>query len=191
MKRYLSIVAVLAVIVVVIFAIGACQGSPFAARSVPVLPAPPGDSVSKTYGGTFDDAVAIVAPTANATADTALYVNNLSVAQPFVVAQAGTPVFSVGSTGAVSGKALSYDTTGSKIVCGSQTITDTATAVHGLTTPVYAWCNLPLTSPDGDAVACFSSISSSTVTVKVRDSALTPAANSAGVVVQWCVLGTP
>lgn len=234
-KKYVAVVAFL-VMFGMIAALGVSSCGPqFGSRAVPTQPGPPGDFVSMSYGGTFQDAVAIVAPTANATGDPALYINNKSVAQPFQIADNGTdliegfdgggvavaaptavgtavpafrvdsaglsnifevrdaatPVFSVLNGGNVTGKVLRYATAGTQIVCGSQTITDTATAVHGLTTPVYVMCNIATASPVGDSTSCFGSISSSTVTVKVRNSALTPAANAAGIAVQWCVIGTP
>lgn len=101
-----------------------------------------------------------------------------------------TPVFKVGSTGGVTGQVLKYSTAGTQIVCGTQTITDTANVVHGLTTPIYGLCALNQTLT-GDAFACNATVSGITVTVKVRNTAATPTANSAGASVNWCVIGTP
>jgi hypothetical protein len=248
------------------------------AQAVPTQSGPPGDFVSMSYGGTYQDAIAVSVPTANATADTALYINDLSVAKPFSVAEASTPVLDVGAGGGVSmyaatavatgvpglkvnsaglgkllevqdggtniveafngggakitaptavatgvpglvvdgvgvsnpfevrinatpaftvqdngdvkGEVLHYASANNDIVCGSQTITDTANVTHGLTTPAYAFCSMAATIT-GDAATCSAAISGSTVTVKVRNTALTPAANSTGIAVGWCVIGTP
>lgn len=71
-------------------------------QSVPTgAPGPPGDFVSKSYGGQFDDAVWLAVPTANATGDAGLLINNQSVAQPFVVQDAGTPVIEAFNGGGV------------------------------------------------------------------------------------------
>lgn len=85
---------------------------------------------------------------------------------------------------------ISYGTNGQRQVCGTTTVTDTATASHGLTTPVYGWCTLNKKYA-GDAVDCNAVTSGVTVTLYVYNSAATPAANSAGVSVTWCVIGTP
>jgi hypothetical protein len=248
------------------------------AQAVPTQSGPPGDFVSMSYGGTYQDAIAVSVPTANATADTGFKVNNLSVAQPFSIQDAGTaviegynnggisvyaatavatgvpalkvnnaglgkslevqdggttlldlnngggvnitaptavatgvpgltvngqgvsnpfevrvdatPRFYVEDDGDVYGEVVKYASSGVQLVCGSQTITDTANVSHGLTTPSYAVCSLAATQT-GDATTCSAAISGSTVTVKVRNSALTPAANSSGIAVGWCVIGTP
>lgn len=103
----------------------------------------------------------------------------------------GTPVYQVSSAGDVAGNVLKYATPSTQIVCSTQTITDTANVSHGLTTASYALCSLNQTIT-GDSAACNATVTGGvTVTVKVRNSAATPAANSAGASINWCVIGTP
>lgn len=74
-------------------------------------------------------------------------------------------------------------------VCGSDTITGTKAIAHGLATPSYVIADL-----GEDATGDHSNVSvtnaSATVTIKVWNSALTPAASQAGAVVKWCAFGT-
>lgn len=85
---------------------------PLESQSVPTQPGPPGDFVSMGQGGTFQDAIAVSVPTANATADTGLLVNNLSVAQPFSMQDAGTPVLEGYNGGGVKAYAPTAVATG-------------------------------------------------------------------------------
>lgn len=84
-----------------------------------------------------------------------------------------------------------YASAGKQIICGTDTISDTATVTHGLTTPTYALCGLgedPGTSA-GDVAACSTAISGATVTVKGWQDDFSAAANTASI--DWCVVGTP
>jgi hypothetical protein len=70
----------------------------FSAQSVPTNPGA-GSFVSKYYGGTFDNPVHIAVPTANATADIGLKIDNDSVAPALEVQDGGTPVARIDSAG--------------------------------------------------------------------------------------------
>jgi len=135
--------------------------------------------------------VQVAAPTAVGTAVPALQVDSSGgLSNLFEVRDSATPVFQVHDGGNVTGKVLRYATAGTQIICATETITDTATASHGLTTPLYATCNLAA-DPTGDAQSCSTAISGSTVSIKVWQSAATPAANTTGHSTTWCVIGTP
>jgi hypothetical protein len=188
---------VLVVAVLIASYLGAYNGTPplpplpeqYGAESIPNLPGPPGDFVSRSQGGQYNDAIKVVAPTANATADAALYVNNQSVAESLRVEESGTPVFVVDG-GSFSG-VIGYGTTGQQLVCGTTAITGTGTAVHGLTTPAYCMATLKDDfGADGGFVSC--AISGATVTLKQWKINATPTAGSeTDVNVAWCVIGTP
>jgi hypothetical protein len=165
-----------------------------ALADIPTDPGPPGDFVSKTYGGTYNDAIAIAVPTANATADAGLTIHNDSVADSILVENASaTPVFKVGKTGAVTGLVLKYASTNKQQICGTSTVTDVLAITSGLSAIDYAVCNVKTASPAGDAVRCFPfwQTYAGVLTATVRNSAVTPAANSAGVTVVWCAVGAP
>jgi hypothetical protein len=91
---------------------------------------------------------------------------------------AGTPV--AVQVGALAGKAL---------ICGSTTITGTGTIAHGLATPSYVTLGLAQ-DVTGNGGHLSASNASGTVTVKAWSSALTPAAATTPVAVNWCVNGT-
>jgi hypothetical protein len=91
---------------------------------------------------------------------------------------AGTPV--AVQVGALAGKA---------IICGSTTITGTGTIPHGLATPSYVTLGLAQ-DVTGNGGHLSASNASGTVTVKAWSSALTPAAATTPVAVNWCVNGT-
>ena len=138
-----------------------------------------------------DGGVQVAAPTAVGTAVPALQVDSSGgLSNLLEVRDSATPVFQVHDGGNVTGLVLRYATAGTQIICGTETITDNTTASHGLTTPLYATCTLAQ-DPTGDAQSCSTDISGSTVTVKVWQSAATPAANTAGASTTWCVIGTP
>lgn len=95
--------------------------------------------------------------------------------------------------GTVTAPVVGYATTGKRQFCATNTITDTATYTSlttAVTTPLFAWCSLgAITADANDCGAEFGQTSNVTVTIK--NSAVTPAANAAGAAVTWCVLGTP
>lgn len=104
----------------------------------------------------------------------------------------GTPVYSINNGGGVSGQVLAFPTPGLKANCKTNTITDTVTytsTVTAVSTPVYVWCSMGAIT--GDAEKCAASQASGGVTVIVRNSNATPAANAVGASVTWCVVGTP
>jgi hypothetical protein len=141
-------------------------------------------------GQTVNSWAVVSAPTAIATATPAMVVNSLGVSTILEVRDAATPVFTVLNGGEVTGKVLRYATAGTQLVCGTTTITNTAQVSHGLTTPAYAVCSLNQ-AVAGDAVGCATLVGGSVVTVTVHNSAVTPAANSTGASINWCVIGTP
>lgn len=102
-----------------------------------------------------------------------------------------TRVFKVdGSNGNITGKVLQYATPGSKQVCSTQTITGTGVIATGLATPQYVNMSLAQdTTGDGNRLSYTNS--AATVTVKVWNSALTPAAATTPVSVSWCAIGVP
>lgn len=110
---------------------------------------------------------------------------NGQVISPTAVIVNGTPAFWVTpiptATPNVSG--------GLYTVCGSTTITGTGTIAHGLATPAYVSAGLAQDAT-GDAARVSWTNSSATVTIKVWNSALTPAPNQTGAAVDWCVKGT-
>jgi len=93
---------------------------------------------------------------------------------------AGTPV-------AVQLGALSA---GNIVVCGSTTVTGTATLPHGLATPSFVNVSLAADAT-GDCTYLSFTNASATVTAKCWNSALTPAPATTPVAVNWCVNGKP
>lgn len=77
-----------------------------------------------------------------------------------------------------------------KIVCGQTNVTGTGTLATGLATPSYGVVSLA-GDVTGDHARVSYTNSGGTVTAKVWNSALTPAAASGAVVVDWCFVGTP
>lgn len=133
--------------------------------------------------------VNVVAPTAVATSVPGLTVNGLGVSNPLEVRINATPVFAVRDAGTFQG-VIKYGTAGQQLVCGTTVITDNANVSHGLTTPTFALCGLNAAST-GDAHSCTAQVSGANATVRVYQTAATPTANSTGVSVNWCVIGTP
>lgn len=134
----------------------------------------------------------IAAPTALATATPGLVIDCAGVSNCLEVRDAATPVFTVGQNGAINGKVMAYPTPNVQINCRTDTITDTATytsSVTAISTPTFATC--AMNSITGDAIHCAAIVGSGAVTVTVRNSAATPAANAAGAAVTWCAGGTP
>ena len=142
-----------------------------------------GASLAVASGATFTNAAAaafsnvfsITAPTTVVTTTPALSVNNLGAANDaLVLAKAGTPVFKVGNSGSVTGYVLQYGSTGKKGVCSSTTITGTGTIAHGLATPSVALASLA-GDVTGNGARVSTTNAAGTVTVKIWNSALTPA----------------
>ena len=104
-----------------------------------------------------------------------------------------------GSTGAISAQSLSvttpmavlaYQTPGVRMKCSTDTITGTQAIAHGMATPQYVNANLGA-DVNGDHARVSFTNASATVTIKVWNSALTPAAAQTPVAVDWCVVGVP
>lgn len=95
--------------------------------------------------------------------------------------------------GTVTAPVVGYGSTGQRQFCATNTITDTASytsTVTSITTPAFAWCTLGAVTADASGCgAAFGATSNITITIK--NSAATPAANAAGAAVTWCVLGAP
>lgn len=86
---------------------------------------------------------------------------------------------------------LGYATGGEQLVTGTDTITDTLTVDHGLTSVTWAVCALG-SDPDtdaGDAVICSVEVAGDEVTVKAWQDDYSAAANNTDV--HWLVIGTP
>jgi hypothetical protein len=160
-----------------------------------------------SYAGvqTFNNNAIVNAPTSVATAVPAFSVDSLGVSNLFEVRDAATPVLQVNNGGAIVttgsldvGGTLNYGTnnlyvmgyasSGNAIICGSATVTDTATIATGLTTPAFCLAGLTDT-PGGDARSANCAVSSTNIVVKVRNSALTPVANATGALINWCAIG--
>jgi hypothetical protein len=87
---------------------------------------------------------------------------------------------------------LGYASAGEQIVVGTETMTDTAVAAHGLTTVTFALCTLGV-DPDtdaGDPVVCSVTVSGNVVTVKLWQDDWSAAA-TASQTAHWLVVGTP
>jgi len=143
-----------------------------------------------TGGDTVNNWAKVAAPTAIATATPAMVVDSLGVSNILEVRDAATPVFTIRNGGTVIGNVLQYGSSGYKIVCNTTTITGTGALAHGLATPVAVVGALSEDVTGDHAHVSFTN-SAATVTAKVWDTALTPAASSAGATVDWCVVGVP
>ena len=144
-----------------------------------------------TQGAVITNLV-VSAPTAVGTATPAAVINNAGVSNLLEVRDSSTPVFTVGQAGAVTGLVLQYATSGQRQFCATNTITDTASYTSSTTavaTPVFTWCTLA--DITGDANNCAATHGVGIITVTIKNSAATPAANAAGASVTWCVVGTP
>lgn len=85
---------------------------------------------------------------------------------------------------------LGYASDGYQVVCNSSTITGTGAIAHGLATPVVVLAAIA-DDVDGDHARVSSTNVSATVTIKLWNTALTPAAATTPAVVDWCVVGVP
>lgn len=94
--------------------------------------------------------------------------------------------------GATVSGVLAYPTPQTSMRCGTSTITDTVTytsTVTAITTPTWGQATLRGISGDAARVAINVATPGSAI-ITVRNSNATPAANSSGAVVNWCVGGT-
>jgi hypothetical protein len=94
--------------------------------------------------------------------------------------------------GTVTAPVVGYATTGKRLFCATNTITDTASytvSTSAIATPQFTWCSMGAIT--GDAEKCAASQATGSVTVIVRNAASTPVANSTGAAVTWCVVGVP
>lgn len=126
------------------------------------------------------------------TAQPVLKVDQLGAGKVVEFMDGGTPVWSINNGGAVNGKVLAYPTPNTQINCKTNTITDTATytaTVTAISTPQFALCTMSTIT--GDANNCAAIASQGLITVTVRNTAATPAANAVGAAVYWCAGGTP
>ena len=135
--------------------------------------------------------VRVIAPTAVATAVPGLSVSNPGVSNALEITAKGTPALVVQANGDIAtqnGYVLQYPSADIQMICGSETVADTANVLHGLTTPYFAICSLNQTIT-GDASLCSAEVAASTITVKVRNGAATPVANTTPAAVNWCAVG--
>jgi hypothetical protein len=88
---------------------------------------------------------------------------------------------------------LGFATSGSQLVFGTDDITGTATAAHGLTTVTFAVCTLgeDPTAGAGEGAMCTVTVSGNVVTLKVWQDDFVTAASETDVAVHWIVVGVP
>jgi len=88
---------------------------------------------------------------------------------------------------------LGYATTGSQLVYGSDAITGTATAAHGLTSVTFAVCTLgeDPESGAGYGAMCTVSISANVVTLYIFFFFNDTATTETDVIIHWLVVGVP
>jgi len=88
---------------------------------------------------------------------------------------------------------LEFASAGSEAIYGTDTITGTATAVHGFTTVTFALCTLgeDPESGSGDAAMCTVAISANVVTLDIWQDDFVTAATETDVVIHWVVIGVP
>lgn len=131
-------------------------------------------------------------PSTAATATPGLLLNNSGAGKALEIQDAGTPIWSVLDGGAVRGYVVSAATPEKLENCWSSTITGTGSYTSlttAISTPEFAWCNISGIS--ADALNCGAAVGQGIVTITVRNSAATPAANAAGATVFSCAKGTP
>lgn len=120
------------------------------------------------------------------TAQPVLRVNQRGPGMAVEVLDNGTRVWGVTGGGKVIERGVNCFRT-------NNTITDTASytpTVTAISTPVWAECSLATIT--GDASHCAANFGlTANITITVKNSAATPAANAAGAVVYWEVCGTP
>lgn len=102
-----------------------------------------------------------------------------------VISRNGTPVF--WATAIPTPTSVISNT--KYVVCNTTTITGTGTIAHGLATPSYITYGLAQDAT-GDGARVSHTNSAATVTLKVWNTALTPAAATTPVAVDWCAVGT-
>lgn len=88
---------------------------------------------------------------------------------------------------------VGYASSGQQLVYGTDSITGTATAAHGLTTVTFALCTLgeDPTSGAGEAAYCTVSVSGNAVTLKAWQDDFVTEATETDVAIQWIVVGAP
>jgi hypothetical protein len=88
---------------------------------------------------------------------------------------------------------VGFASSGQQAVYGTDAITGTATAAHGLTTVTFALCALgeDPTSGAGDGAMCTVAVSGNVATLKIWQDDFITAATETDVVVQWIVVGAP
>jgi hypothetical protein len=88
---------------------------------------------------------------------------------------------------------VGYASSGQQVVYGTDVITGTATASHGLTTVTLCMCTLGKDPDDdaGDAAMCTTAVSSNVCTLKTWQDDFVTAATEADVPVYWVVIGAP
>jgi len=145
--------------------------------------------------GTADGLVLDADADTTISADTDDTINiEVAGADDFVIT-ANTLTAASGSSIALASGAfpLGYATTGSQLVYGSDAITGTATAAHGLTTVTFAVCTLG-EDPEagaGDGAMCTVSISANVVTLDIWQDDFVTAATETDVIIHWLVVGVP
>lgn len=87
--------------------------------------------------------------------------------------------------------ALGFASSGRQLVYGTETMTNTATAAHGLTTVTWALCTLgeDVDTDDGDPVLCTAAVAGNVVTISSWQDDWSAASTSH--TVHWLVVGVP
>jgi len=84
---------------------------------------------------------------------------------------------------------MGVSSSGFQMVWGTDTITNSATVAHGLTSPAAGWCTYSGTLTDNEEQKCSVNISGATVTIYTYKEDGT--AGDSGVAIYWMVIGTP
>jgi hypothetical protein len=88
---------------------------------------------------------------------------------------------------------VGFATSGQQAVYGTDAITGTASAAHGLTTVTFALCTLgeDPESGAGDGAMCTVSVSGNVVTLDIWQDDFVTAATETDVLIHWLVVGAP
>jgi hypothetical protein len=179
-KRYARILAWALVVLAVL-------GADMLGLQLPI-PDPPIDDVALVIDSVLED---------DTTFTTLATTGNTSVGGALTVTGASTFTGAVTNSSTValaSGEyPLEFTTSGSQLIYGTDSITGTATAAHGLTTVTFAVCTLgeDPESGGGDAAMCTVSISANVVTLDIWQDDFVTAATETDVVIHWTVVGVP
>ena len=180
------------------FSVDGATGDTTVAGALAVTGAVSASSITNSGGQANSNYFSVSAPTAVASATPAVRINSLGANNDLLVVEKNsTPVFKVGNSGAltISGAvSVSGAINGVKCVNGTQNVIGSATAIPatltaaGIATPSFVQASLG-TDATGDGVYVTNTRGSGVVTFKIWNSALTPAAATTVVAVDYTVCG--